>query len=188
MGLLGVVLCGGKSSRMGKDKGLLKNGQQTWAEKQKNLLQPFCDKVLVSIRTGQFSQYSRVFHKDILVFDEISAVSGPARGILTIHKAYPEQDLLVLACDIQNIQTRDLDILVQTYKGNPSSIFTGFNSPRGIEPMAGIYSAKGLTLMHQDNDINKGLYRFIQNSGSVLIDSDNDNLLNFNTPDSLEIL
>ena len=51
--LIGVVLCGGKSSRMGSDKGLLKLNDKTWAELAVKKMEQLRIPVYVSINETQ---------------------------------------------------------------------------------------------------------------------------------------
>ena len=51
--MTGVILCGGQSTRMQKDKGLLMTGRFTLAEKMALLLQPICDNLVIAVNPEQ---------------------------------------------------------------------------------------------------------------------------------------
>src|SRR4051794_35971592 len=84
-GLTGVVLCGGNSTRMGKDKGLLKEEEQTWAEIATQKLTALHLPVLISVNREQFQTYEQIFPKERLVVDSESLGSkAPLFGLLSV--------------------------------------------------------------------------------------------------------
>ena len=142
----GIVLCGGQSLRMGKDKGLLIGSKKiTWAQQAFSLLSKFDLEVAFSINHHQFPTYKRVFFSHTLIPDKKNLnVKGPLTGILSAHATYPKEDIIVLACDM--IEMR-LDVMMQLhnqYQINPDYDAYIFKSNTMQEPLCGIYTAKGL--------------------------------------------
>lgn len=147
--MTGVVLCGGQSTRMGTDKGLLKSHANTWAEAAVNKLKALSIDIRISVNTKQFTDYLNVFPVEILITDNDSLkIKGPLCGIISVHIQHPSQDLLVLACDMPLIETEILEELLTYYRLHPDAdafVFTNDSEP---EPLCGIYKAKGLTHIH----------------------------------------
>ena len=147
--MIGVVLCGGQSTRMGTDKGLLKANANTWAEAAVNKLKALSIDIKISVNTKQFAGYSNVFPADILIADNDSLkIKGPLCGILSVHIQHPSQDLLVLACDMPLMETEILEELLPYYRLHSDAeafVFTNDGEP---EPLCGIYKAKGLIHIH----------------------------------------
>ena len=138
----GIVLCGGQSTRMGKDKGLLLKDQQAWAELAYDKLKSLVIDVFVSANNEQSAAYSKLFSR--LLIDEASlTVKGPLLGLLTAHNKFPDQDLLVMACDMLDVNLKLLDELIKTHHTDPheACVFLVDGKP---QPLCGIYSAKGL--------------------------------------------
>ncbi len=137
--LYGLVLAGGFSKRMGKDKALLCYHKKTQAEIGFKLLSSFCDKVFLSRRKDQ---------KKIdlpLLYDEFLNM-GPLGGILTAMKTHPEAAWLILACDLPFMDTITLDNLLQ--KRNPFKFATAYPSDDGLpEPLCTIYEPKSYSLL-----------------------------------------
>ena len=147
--MTGVVLCGGQSTRMGTDKGLLKSHANTWAEAAVNKLKALSIDIKISVNTKQFADYSIVFPVDILIADNDSLkIKGPLCGILSVHIQHPAQDLLVLACDMPLIETEILEELLTNYRLHPDAEAYVFTNDSDPEPLCGIYKAKGLTYIH----------------------------------------
>ena len=138
--LYGLVLAGGKSTRMGSDKGLLKYHSVPHQEHLYNLLGDICDTVYLSIREEQESETSKNYN---VIVDE-NEYRGPFNGILSAYKKHPEVAWLVLACDLPLIDSDSLKKLVENR--NPKKFATSFATKEsGLpEPLITIWEPKSL--------------------------------------------
>src|SRR5688500_7290332 len=104
--MLGIILCGGQSSRMGSDKGLLTMNEKTWAQTSIEKLALLNIPVKISINNKQHPAYASEFSSDDLIVDEPSlAVKGPLLAVLSCHMKHPTEDLFILACDMPLMET-----------------------------------------------------------------------------------
>ena len=139
--ILGVVLCGGQSTRMGSDKGLLKQNEFTWSELAFQKLKTLNIPVAVSINPSQENDYQKIFSPEQLIIDQaLPNIGGPLLGLLNVHQKFPSHDLLVLACDMINMKTEVLQHLISQH----SSGITIFKNEKFPEPLCGIYSSEAL--------------------------------------------
>jgi molybdopterin-guanine dinucleotide biosynthesis protein A len=140
--LYGLVLSGGKSTRMGKDKGLLDYHGTPQRDYTYNLLSQVCDETFLSIRKNQADEIPNDF-KTILDEDEFK---GPFNGILSAHKKHPKVAWLVLACDMPLMSVEALQELIAAR--NPNKLATAFALKENPlpEPLAAIWEANGLSL------------------------------------------
>jgi molybdenum cofactor guanylyltransferase len=186
--MLGVVLCGGQSSRMGSDKGLLMLNDKTWTQKAIDTLSNFQIPIVISVNKNQHQYYSSIFPTDSLIPDDLSLqLHGPLCGLLSVHLKYPEEDLLILACDMPLIDTELIKDLLMKYSTETADAFI-FTKDGEPEPMPGIYRSKGLEYVHQLYSTNqlsrhslKYMLEHISNYLSPLPADKKDRFRNFNT-------
>ena len=95
----GVVLAGGGSRRMGRDKALLQVAGRPLLELAAEKLSAVCAEVLVADAGRAYPATGEA--QVVSVPDGPGA--GPAAGILGAAQARPDQPLLVLACDLPNM-------------------------------------------------------------------------------------
>ncbi len=146
--MTGVVLCGGQSTRMGSDKGLLKHNSITWVEIAMNKFKALDLPVLLSINDQQYPLYSEIFQStDLLKDDTTLNISGPLKGILSVHRYQPGEDLLVSACDMPEMHSDVLNHLVASKAGKNAEAFA-FRNEEYIQPFSAIYTARGLQKIH----------------------------------------
>src|SRR5690348_75343 len=141
--LYGVVLCGGKSSRMGSDKGLLQCGERTWSEMALENLRPYCTRVVLSVNQSQVPAYGRKFSQGMLMQDDpdiLKQYAGPVAGVLTARGKFPGGDLLVLACDMPDMDTACLRELVEAYRRYPHHSCYAYQGADFFEPLCAIYT------------------------------------------------
>ena len=159
--MIGIVLCGGQSTRMGSDKGLLKalpppdwgigpkHKTNTWAQIAVNKLSELQLPIIISVNKHQLPDYSAFFPALQLVADNDSLlIKGPLSGVLSVHVKYPQEDMLILACDMPLMEPgliKELLTQYNTQKANDAFIFTNDGEP---EPLCGIYKAKALANIH----------------------------------------
>jgi len=147
--MTGVVLCGGNSTRMGSDKGLLKEGEQTWAERAAQKLSALHLPVVVSINRQQLPAYEQIFRHGQLVADgEQFDARAPLFGLLSVHLELPQEDLLVLACDIRDMNQRLLQHLQGRYNQKTHECYVYQTGDR-LQPLCGIYTAEGLRKIYR---------------------------------------
>jgi molybdenum cofactor guanylyltransferase len=143
--MLGVILCGGNSTRMGSDKGLLKLHANTWAKTAADKISELQLPVYFSVNANQYPEYSGIFPAEQLIKDnDTLKMRGPLYGVLSVHLQYPSEDLFILACDIPLMETPLLKDLLNQYQQNSSADAFVYSNDGEPEPLCGIYKAKGL--------------------------------------------
>src|SRR5678809_351136 len=104
--MIGVALCGGQSTRMGTDKGLLMQNDLTWVDIAVSKLSSLQIPVIVSINKEQADIYSKRISVNRLIVDcDNISIKGPMLGMLSVHQEHPNDDLIVLACDMIDMNT-----------------------------------------------------------------------------------
>jgi molybdenum cofactor guanylyltransferase len=147
--MLGVILCGGESSRMGADKGLIHFQDKTWTQLALEKIEELGIPVAVSISRKQKEKYERLVPENTLIVDDSTiALKGPVAAVLNVHLKYPADDLFVLACDLPLMEFSVLDELYRLYVIKnlyQAFVYTNNGEP---EPLCGIYTARGLALIY----------------------------------------
>ena len=137
--LYGLVLAGGKSARMGRDKGLLDYHGRPQREWLADLLAIYCSRVFVSVRSGQveseFDGDDFTFLEDLPEFGN----HGPIGALLTAQAAHPNHAWLVVSCDLPFFdQTAIACLLRHRAPGSPATAFINHEIDRP-EPLSTIY-------------------------------------------------
>jgi len=185
--IYGLVLSGGKSTRMGQDKGLIAYHGKPQREHLYNLLSGVCDQTFLSIRNEQKSTIAPAF-KTIVDADEFK---GPYNGLLTAHKKYPDVAWLVLACDLPLITANSLQELVQARNLKRHPLATAFALPKNPlpEPLCAIWEPEALkqsvAYLEAGNGSCPRKY-LIQNKVGVVFPSEEHTLLNANSVEDYE--
>ncbi len=104
--ITGIILAGGKSSRMGTDKGLIQLAGKPMIQHIIEPLATICDRILIVSGNSEYAKFG--FE---LVQDEVSDF-GPVAGILSGLRKSKTQKNLVLSCDSPYITTELLLQLV----------------------------------------------------------------------------
>lgn len=180
--LYGLVLAGGKSQRMGQDKGLMDYHGQPQREHIAQELSAFCDQVYISGRSDQ--EISSEFPSLPDTFTGL----GPYGGILSAFRAHPDAAWLVVACDLPLLDQSTLEHLVTTR--NISKLATAFNSPVNTfpEPLIAIWEPRAYVSLLQFLAQGYSCPRKVLiNTNVELIDAQNPQaLMNVNRPEEYE--
>ena len=176
--LMGLVIAGGKSSRMGKNKALIEyHGMPQWRYVQEQLSH-FCSRVLINHNDDQITD------SDILTDGVGFCDHGPISGLLTAVSQYPDQCIFVMGIDYPLLQTETLNDLWQTYRIRNQSVC--FKNPTSdiLEPLCAIYHSSDLRhIFDWFNNGNDSLRKFLASRNPViLIPNNTEELKSFDTP------
>lgn len=181
--LNGLVLAGGKSVRMGRDKGLLRWHGVEQRYYMADLLTPLCAGVYLSCRQEQVTDMGEGYN----VLPDVFTNAGPLGGILTAFQLQPQSAWLVAACDLPLLDADTLQFLIANR--DEQALATTFQSPfDGLpEPLITIWepAAQPLLMEYLSMGIScprKVLLRNIDRV-KVLTPPNADALMNANTPE-----
>lgn len=182
--IYGLVLAGGQSRRMGRDKALLLRDGQTQLAYIVDLLSRVTDRVFVSARSDQRDEAQRSqFEQIIDRYDDI----GPIAGILSAMTEYPQVDWLIVACDLPNIDEPTLRFLLDNR--SVEQPFTAFKSSHDSlpEPMCALYRTGSDAIVRRfvDDGIVCPRKILIRSNTHILEQPNPRSLDNINTPDDL---
>ncbi len=143
--MTGLLLCGGKSSRMGSDKGLLNAAGITWAETAYQKIATVVSSVAISVNKEQLPSYKKHFLESELIVDSDQLkIGGPLCGLLSAHIQMPKEDIFLFACDLLFMETPVFEALLLQQKETPDKEAFVFMQDQETEPLCGIYTAIGL--------------------------------------------
>lgn len=185
---IGIVLAGGASRRMGRDKAALELDGETLAAGAARRLAAVCLQVALADRGRQ------------LVPGLPSLPDGPGRGpaagLLGAAHAHPGRPLLVLACDLPHVPVPLLEELLRR-DGSDRSDWVLPRWQRGSEPLCALWRPRSLAVL--EDRVTRGLYalwslaeedqlavRWIEGDLLAGFGSPEEMFLNVNTPEELE--
>lgn len=182
--LKGLVLIGGISSRMNKDKSkLVYHSNLPQHEYLTNLLGNFCENVFVSARDeAQAAEYNN----DVITDKFIGL--GPYGGILSAFQQDPDSAWLVVAVDLPHLDETTISNLVTNR--NTSKAATCFIDPKNEfpEPLISIWEPRAYSILLEF--LSKGYScprkALINSDVEVIQERDIKALTNVNTPEELK--
>jgi molybdopterin-guanine dinucleotide biosynthesis protein A len=184
----GLVLAGGRSTRMQRDKATLSyHDGKTQLEWAMGVVGSHAERTFVSVRPGQTDPVRARFEQIVDTQEGL----GPIAGILAAQARYPDAAWLVVACDLPFIDDSTLEyLLAERDPARPATAFRSgqFGHPKhnGLpEPLCAIYepSSREAILAHiaAGKDCPR---KFLINANTKLIDQPNPRALdNVNTPE-----
>lgn len=178
------ILAGGKSSRMGSEKGLMQLSGKPFVTHLINTLKIITPNICILANNNIYKQFG------LPVIEDIVKLRGPLGGI---HAAltYSEMPInLFVSCDIPRVSAELLQFLISRYHNTKALVV----SHHGItEPLCGIYSANCLPPIKKLIDNNElSVHGALNILNADILEISNEsfykkNLLqNINTPDELK--
>jgi molybdopterin-guanine dinucleotide biosynthesis protein A len=141
--LLGLVLAGGESRRMGVDKGDLDYHGVSQRRHVAHLLAGVCEAVFVSCRPDQVPR----IEPDLSCLHDPAPDLGPLAGVLAAFTHRPDAAWLVVACDLPGLNAEAIARL-EAGRG-PGWDAVAFCAPDGgPEPMAALWEPAMAPIVH----------------------------------------
>lgn len=173
----GLVLAGGKSTRMGQDKGQITYYDQPQRDHLAELLSERCDETYLSVQTTITSNLPQITDSFLDL--------GPFGGILSAFRKDPNHAWLAIAVDVPFVDAAAIDLLIS--KRDASKLATCFHNPQTNfpEPLITIWEPKAYPVLLQYLTLGYSCPRKVLiNSDVNEIQAPNDQvLMNVNTPE-----
>jgi molybdopterin-guanine dinucleotide biosynthesis protein A len=179
-----IILAGGKSSRMGQDKALLKFGGKTLVENLIEIVAPLFDETLLIVNEGK--KFMGLGLKEARIYEDWVKDEGPLSGIYTGLSWSRNEASCVLTCDMPFIDRYLIYQLMRFWKREFDVVC--FTDPDGkVQPFPGIYQKRRRSLIRllfrrQEASMKRYLER-VRVEEIPLHPSDMKSLLNMNTPE-----
>ncbi len=145
--LLGLLLVGGKSSRMQQPKGLLPYQNTPQWQRAVTLLQNHCSQILIGIQPENLYFWeSNIAHRPFLIDNQILGNHGPATAFFTVAEFLqnqPEFDgVMILGCDYPLLTSASTNSLFSHFQGDSRLNPVCFENPNDEkpEPLLAIYT------------------------------------------------
>lgn len=141
--VFGLVLAGGKSQRMGEDKGALQYYEKPHREHTADLISKYCFQTFISCRKNQ-DEMIETDHKKL--YDTFEGL-GPYGGILSAFREQPNMAWLTIACDLPYMSKETVQFLFK--HRNPTKLATCFYNPetKFPEPLITIWEPRSYPVL-----------------------------------------
>lgn len=185
--LFGLVLAGGRSTRMGADKSRLTYHDKPQREHLTDLLQPYCERVFWSVNAEQAANLSG---SGVPYIVDAFTVKGPLNGIGSAFAQHPSVAWLAVACDMPLLTLRTLGALVMGR--NVAKTATAFwdSDGRFPEPLLAIWEPAMAAIIRQavaNNNVSPRKLLMVSDA-QLLTAPDAAELLNINDPATRDAL
>lgn len=137
----GIILCGGKSSRMGgQPKGLMKYKNKIFIEHISETLKQYCDTILLSANSDDYSKLGYTTYKDIL------QDKGPLSGIHAGLYYSKTETTIFVPCDMPLIDKTILSDMIHA-STNTSCVAPSIDGKSCIMPL--VIKKTSMTLVEE---------------------------------------
>jgi molybdopterin-guanine dinucleotide biosynthesis protein A len=182
--ITGIILAGGKSSRMGTEKGLIIYKNKPFVEHIIEAMSPLVDNIIIISNNKAYESFGFKCYEDLI------KNTGPLAGIYTGLRYSKTNNNLIVSCDIPLIKTVVLQKLID--QKNDASEVIQIQSQGKNMPLIALYKKSCEVIfmeeLHQNQKkVQKALKKC--NVKTVIIDGSLEQVTaNINTPEDLELL
>ena len=163
--ITGVILSGGRSSRMGVNKSFLKLGNQTIIERIVDLMKSIFSEVIIITNTTDEYKFLNLH-----LYEDIYKWKGPLAGIHSALVHSKTDKVFVISCDVP-LMSREMIEYIINHKSDKPIVFceaAGYH-----QPLVGVYSKKifdelGLFLLENESN-DKSFHKFLKNIDAEII-------------------
>ncbi|MDH7528919.1 molybdenum cofactor guanylyltransferase [Ignavibacteria bacterium 4148-Me] len=163
--ITGVILAGGKSSRMGVNKSFLKLGNQTIIERIVDLMKSIFSEVIIITNTPDEYKFLK-----LPLYEDIYKWKGPLAGIHSALTHSQTEKIFILSCDVPLMSEAMIKYIIE-HRTDKSIVFceaAGYH-----QPLVGVYSKKILREIEKfisDNEMSdKSFHKFIKTAEAEII-------------------
>ncbi|MBE0518361.1 MAG: molybdenum cofactor guanylyltransferase [Thermoplasmata archaeon] len=188
--LTGILLTGGHSTRMGRDKGLLKLGQKPMVLHVLEEMSGIVDEMVVSVGVGRKGDYEPIFAGKARITEDSKDDFGPLEGIRAAVSSSNSDLVAICPCDTPFVRAKIYKLLLEESEDTEGAvpIIRGFP-----EPLHAIYNRNAVeractkvverggfrvSEMFQSMDL-----RFVQEKRIREVDRELSSFWNLNSPD-----
>lgn len=136
----GIVMCGGRSTRMGTDKSTLEYHHKPQRYHLYDLMGHHCKQVYISCNNEQAASVGSLY--PCITDHPQHSNSGPLSGLLAATETLPGKHLMLTGCDYPFIQHQHLSALSDAFRLTQRSVC--YMSGDFEEPLLAIYSSDDL--------------------------------------------
>jgi len=160
--LTGILLAGGKSSRMGNDKGWIPYKGKILAGYSLELLRKYCGEIVISSNNPAYSRFGRVIQDN-------EPGKGPLSGLVSaIGESHTDWNL-VLACDMPNVNEALVELILANASGNLGVVPM---HDEFLEPVSALYHRDAAPVFAKEmSDGNLSLLNILRTNPFVLADT-----------------
>lgn len=187
--LYGLLLTGGKSTRMGQPKALLHYHGKPQYRHAAELLEMLCERVFISCRASQkemFSDYETICDSDI--YGNFGPISGVLSAMTAQFSADSPSAWFVLGCDYPLLEKTDLEQLLAARSAQ--QVATVFANPGDgrPEPLIGIYeTSAAYLLLEWWREGNQSLRVFLERHHALVVEAEHpERLVSADTPEDFQ--
>lgn len=182
--ITGIILAGGKGSRMDKDKGFIELNGKPFITYSISAIKPLASRILIVSNNPDYDQFNFIRVEDII------KESGPLAGIYSGLMSSNTEYNLVLSCDIPLIKTDVLEKLIAAQDGNSDIIqIESIGKPM---PLITLYNRQCKTIFYKllQNDERRLHIALSQcKVKNVILDFENELFTtNINAPEELNLI
>lgn len=142
-GIVGVILIGGRSMRMGRPKHTLDCGGASLLARTAAVLRPFTGSLMVAGEgemPGDAADLERIA--------DVDGLAGPLAGILAALRRAGGRAVLVVACDMPNLTTAALEWLCSERVPTSDSVIP-LDHEGVSQPLCAVYEARSRTAIER---------------------------------------
>lgn len=179
------ILCGGKSSRMGTEKGFVNYNNKPFIQLVIEAIEPITTNILLVTDNQEYADFNYPLVADIY------KNKGPVGGIFSALDRSETENNLILSCDIPKISTAVIkNYLINNISDQKDVIF--LSDDKNIYPLIGIYSKRVKPKFSEAISSNRiKLLSLLNELNCKIIEVDPrdfESLKNINTQNELKIL
>ena len=170
-----VILCGGKSSRMGEDKSLLPfSSSKSLTQYQFERLKPYFKNIYLSSKINKFD----FIDDDLLILDKNKDVFSPILALDSIFEKLKNQKIFIITVDTPFVLLESISKLIEESKDVEICVA----QTEKVHNLCGVFSSNISTSIKKmiENDIHKIGYLIKNNQFKIVEFPDDDEFININ--------